>query len=98
MLSGNEAHFFVRIKQREHRLRDGGVGQVLVGAFDRVLDRVGQEFELVHQVRKFRRVDLGELEFPLRQLAQDFFGDGGRDAGGAAVDELCNFRHDGGNL
>ena len=91
-------HFFVRVKQGEHRLRDGGVGQILVGAFHRVLDRVGEKFKLVHEMRKFRRVDLGEFEFPLRQLAQDFFRDGGRDAGRAAVDEFCNFRHDGGNL
>ena len=53
------------------------VRQFLVSAFHRVLDRVGEKFELVHEVRKFRRVDLGEFQFPLRQLAQDFFRDGG---------------------
>jgi len=29
----------------------------------------------------------------LRQVAQDVFGDGGRDAGRAAVDELGDFGH-----
>ena len=56
------------------------IRQFLVGAFDRVLDGVGEKFQLVHEMRKFRRVDLGELQLPLRQLAQDFFGDGRRDA------------------
>ena len=74
------------------------IRQILVSAFDRVLNGVGEKFQLVHEMRKFRRVDLGEFELPLRQLTQDFFRDGRRDARGGAVHEFRNFRHDGGNL
>ena len=68
----DDAHFLVRVNQRKHRLRDGDIRQFLVGALDGVLDGVGEKFKLVHQVRKFRRVDLRELQFPLRQMMQEF--------------------------
>ena len=48
----DDAHFFVRVEQREHRLRNGGIGQILVSAFNRVLDGVGEKFQLVHQMRE----------------------------------------------
>jgi hypothetical protein len=42
-------------------------------------------------------MDLGEFQLPLRQMAQNFFRDGGRDTGRAVVDEFGDFGH-GGNL
>jgi len=44
-------------------------------------------------MRKFRRVDLRKFQFPLRQLAQDFFRDGRCDAGGAVVYKFDDFRN-----
>ena len=94
----DDAYFLVRVEQRKHRLRQGLIGQFLIGAFDRVLDGVGQKFQLVHEMGKFRRVDLSEFEFPLGQLPQNFFCNGGRNGAGSAVHEPGNFGHDGGNL
>src|ERR1035437_1012100 len=91
----DDAGFFVCIDEREDRLRDGDKRQFLVSAFDHVLDGVGEKFELVHEVRKFRRVNLGEPQFPLRQLAQDFQRDGGRNVGGTVIYEFGDFGHDG---
>ncbi len=85
----------MRVEQREDSLRHGHKRQILVGALGGVLDGVGEEFKLVHQVWKFRRVDLRELQFPLRQVAQNIFRHGGRDGGGTAVDEFGDFGHAG---
>ncbi len=91
----DDAHFFVCVQQRKHRLGDGLIRQFLVSAFNRVLGGIGQKFQLVHQMRKLRRVDLGEFELPLRQLPQNLFGNRRGDRAGGAVHKLGNFRHGG---
>ena len=63
-------------------------------AFDGVFNGVGQKFQLIDQMRKFRRVDLGEFQFPLRQMVKNFFSHRRRDARRAVVDEFCDFGHD----
>jgi hypothetical protein len=46
-------------------------------------------------VRELWRIDLREFQFPLRQMAQYFFRDGGRDGGDTAIDEFGDFGHAG---
>ena len=51
--------------------------------------------QLVHQMRELRRLNLGEFQFPLRQLSQNLFRNRGRDARRAAVHELDDLWHGG---
>jgi hypothetical protein len=49
---------------------------------------------LIDQVRKLRRIDLGEFQFPLGELAHHFFSDGRANACRSMIHELGYFRHD----
>src|ERR1043166_1640459 len=64
----NDIDLLVRVGEREKRLRKSIVGEFLVSALGSVFDRVGQEFQLVDQVREFWRVDLSEFHLPKRQM------------------------------
>lgn len=61
----NEIGLAVGAGQGEDGLGQGEVGQFL-HALGGVLDGVGQKFQLIDQVRKFRSVDLGKLDLPER--------------------------------
>jgi hypothetical protein len=73
------ADLFVGVQERENGLGESGVGKVLVSAFGGVLDGIGEELELIHEMGKERLVDLSEFQFPLRQMPKDFFHDRGCD-------------------
>jgi hypothetical protein len=44
-------------------------------------------------MRKFWRRNLGELKFPLWEVAQDLFRYGGRNGGGTTIDEFNDLGH-----
>jgi len=90
---GDDADFFVGVNEGEDGLGEGFVGQVLVGAVGAVFDDIGQEFELVNEVREQGFINLGELQFPLRQMPEHLFDNGWSYAGRPAIYEFRNFRH-----
>jgi len=79
----------VRVNDCEDGLRDGDERQFLVSALDGVLDGVGEKFQLVDEVRKFRRVDLRELQLPLGQMTQDLFRQRRCNGGGTAITKFA---------
>ena len=62
----------MRVNQGKYRLGDRNIRQVLIGSFHGVLNVIRQILQLVDQVWKFWRIDLGKLQFPLWQMMEDF--------------------------
>ena len=52
----------------DHSLGKSVIRQIFVSAFGGVLNRIGEEFKLIRQVRKERLVDLRKLQLPLRKM------------------------------
>ena len=90
---GNDADLFVGVKKSEHCLCKSEIGEILVSPFGGVFDSVGEELKLVHEVRKEGFVNLCELEFPLRQMAEHFFDNRRGNRSGPAIHKIYDFRH-----
>lgn len=90
---GDDAHFFMHVNEGEDGLGDGGVGQFEIGALDGIFHGIGEKFQLIDQMRKLRGLNLGEFQFPLGQVAQNFFSNGRGNAGRTVIDEFRDFRH-----
>jgi len=90
---GDNADLFVGINQRKSSLSEGSVGQIFVSTLRRILYRIGEELELVNQMRKKRLINLRKLKFPLRQMPKQFVHNGWSYRGRPAIDEINYFRH-----
>lgn len=90
---GDEIGLLVGVHEGEDAGGKGGVGEILVGTLGDVLDDIGEEFELIDEVGEERGVDLGELDFPEGQIAQDLFEGGRGDLGSPVVHISGDFRH-----
>ncbi len=65
----DEIELPMRIDQGKRRGGNCVKGKVLGVPVGKVLDYISQEFQLVNQMRVFRRIDGGEFHFQERQLA-----------------------------
>jgi hypothetical protein len=92
---GDDADFFMGVEQGEGRLGHGIKGQFFVSTFYTVFYGVGQKIELASQMGEKGLVDLRKFQFPLRERANDFVGDGWRNSRGTTVQKFHNLRHDG---
>ena len=69
----NQVGLFVGVGDSKDGRSQCTVGQVLVDAFGDVFNQVSQEFKLVDQMGKVRRIDLRKLHLPHRKTPKDFF-------------------------
>src|SRR5262249_12472757 len=60
---GNDADLLVSVEQGKNGLGESHVGEVFISALGGVLDRIGEELELIHEMGEKRLVNLGEFEF-----------------------------------
>src|SRR5437667_1198144 len=90
---GDEILLAVGVNQGKHSTRDDHIRQTIFSAIGEILHDVSQKFQLLNEMRVFRRVDLGELHLQegefLVHAPQDFR----RDLRGAVVNKLYNLGH-----
>ena len=65
---GNEVGLAMGVNERESGRGQHAEGNFVGCAFDEIFDHVGEEFQLVDQMWKLRRIDLRELNFEQRQF------------------------------
>ena len=61
------------VSQRKNSLSDRIEGKLFISAFREIFDSVREKLQLIYQMRKSGSVDLGEFDFPERQLPQHVF-------------------------
>src|SRR5207249_1005945 len=90
---GNQILLPVGVDQGKYGAGSDHKRQIVFRALGEVLDDVGEEFQLLHQVRVFRGVDLREFHLQKRELlvhAPQYLR---RDLRGAVMNELYNLGH-----
>ena len=90
---GNQIFLAVRVDQGKRRAGHGQVRQIVFGAFGEILDHIGQEFQLLDQVRIFGRIDLCEFHFQERKLLVNSPQNLRRDLRRAVMNEFYNLGH-----
>ena len=93
VLVGYHVHLLVGVSQRENRLGEGAIRQILIDPLAHVLYGIGEEFQLIHQVGKFRRIDLRKLHLPKRQMADDLIDHTRSNQGGAMINIFNKLSH-----
>ena len=83
----------VRVGEGEGSLGDHEIGNLLIGPFGVVLDHIGQQLELIHQMGILGRVNLGKLQLQLRQPMMHALQNGRRNLGGVVMNEVCDLGH-----
>src|SRR2546427_13309663 len=83
----------MRVEQRENSLGKSDVWQILVGAFRSVLNGIGQELQLIDQMRKEWLIDLGEFQFPLREMTHHLLHNIRRNRQCPSIYEIHDFCH-----
>ncbi len=63
----------MRINDRERHRRRRAIRQAFLNPLREILQHIGQEFQLIGQVRKGRIVQFREFEFQKRQLLMHAF-------------------------
>src|SRR5205085_10974354 len=90
---GNQVFLPVGVDQGKYGAGHGNKGQIVFRAFGEILHDVSKKFQLLNQVRKFGRVDLGEFHLQERELLVHASQNLWSDLLGTVMNKLDNFRH-----